>query len=572
MLFACLYVPDFPVQAVTRIDEELRKQPVAVLDGTPPLLTVIATNLKARQKRVALGMTKVQAELFDVKLRQRSLTQEAATHQALLDCAYAVSPRVEDTKFRHVSTQAGSLITNRIGGDFHGTIGDTVILDIEGMERLFGSPQEIGQRLQQLASQLGLEVNVGLAANPEAATLAARGFSGVTLLPAGSESERLGQLPVEILDLPPEQLETFRVWGIHTLQALAALPEIGLIERLGQEGKRLQTLARGANQRLLVPAEPVLKFEETMELEFSIDLLEPLTFILARLLNQLCVRLVARSLAAGAIRLDLELEPPTTGVQLDQEKHPIFFHHSRLHLPVPIQKRKTLLKLLQLRLQSHPPNAPVKRVLLAAEAIRPRTAQGQLFTPRGPEPERMEITLARIGGIVGESRVGSPVLCYTHKPDAFRLKKFSTPEGLTVLHRRIVSPRQGEAQSCRSPKPEQDSRPNSHNGFTPPHSALRRFRPAIAACVELKNAVPMFATFLHQRRKVIGLAGPWRSSGDWWSESPWARDEWDVTLALKLSPTNRTNPLATDSRPESAVYRLYQDLQTQQWFVEGVYD
>jgi protein ImuB len=90
--------------------------------------------------------------------------------------------------------------------------------------------------------------------------------------------------------------------------------------------------------------------------------------------------------------------------------------------------------------------------------------------------------------------------------------------------------------------------------------------------VELKNAVPMFATFLHQRRKVIGLAGPWRSSGDWWSESQWARDEWDVTLALKLSPTNRTNPLATDSRPESAVYRLYQDLQTQQWFVEGVYD
>jgi protein ImuB len=588
MLVACLYVPDFPVQAVARVDEELCQQPVAVLDGTPPLFTVIAINLTARQKGMVLGMTKVQAELFDVKLRQRSLAQEAATHRALLDCAYAFSPRVEDTKFRHVLRQGSSLIANRIvtspdsfaatllvRGDGHGTIGDTVILDIEGMDRLFGSPQEIGQRLQQLASQLGLEVNVGIAANPEAATLAARGFPGVTLLPAGSESERLGQLPIEILDLPPEQLETFRVWGIHTLQAVAALPEIGLIERLGQEGKQLRTLARGADQRPLVPAEPELKFEETMDLEFPLDLLEPLTFVLSRLLNQLCTRLVARNLAAGAIRLDLEFELPISGVQRDQEKHPTSFHHSSLRLPVPMQKSQTLLRLLQLHLQSHPPGAPVKRVLLAAEATRPRTAQGQLFTPRGPEPERMELTLARISGIVGEGRVGSPVLLYTHKPDAFQMKKFSMPEDLTVLHRRVVSLRKGETQSCkdgygRGTKPERNSRHISHNGRTPPHSALRRFRPALAARVELENAVPVFATFLNQRRKVIGIAGPWRSSGDWWSECPWARDEWDVTLALRLSPTSRTSP--ADSTPESAVYRLYQDLQTQQWFVEGVYD
>jgi hypothetical protein len=171
--------------------------------------------------------------------------------------------------------------------------------------------------------------------------------------------------------------------------------------------------------------------------------------------------------------------------------------------------------------------------------------------------------------------VGSPVLLYTHKPDAFQMKKFSMLEDLTVLHRRVVSLRQGETQSCKDgygggTKPEQNPRHISHNGCTPLHSALRRFRPALAARVELENVVPVFATFLNQRRKVIGIAGPWRSSGDWWSECPWAHDEWDVTLALRLSPTSRTSP--ADSTPESAVYRLYQDLQTQQWFVEGVYD
>jgi protein ImuB len=598
MLFACLYVPDFPVQAIARVNKELRQQAVAVLDRTPPLLTVIALDPKARQQGVCLGMTKVQAELFDVKLRQRSLAQEAAAHQALLDCSFAFSPRVEDTKFRHVSSQANSLIANRIGasssgfavtplvrGYLHDSIGDTVILDIEGLDRLHASAQKIGQALKQLASQLGLEVNVGIADNPEAATLAARGFSGVTLISAGSEPERLGQLPIEILDLPPEQLETFRMWGIHTLQALAALPEIGLIERFGQEGKRLQTLARGVDQRPLVPVEPELKFEESMELEESISFLEPLTFILGRLLNQLCSRLVARSLAAGEIRLELKLEPQFPVVQLNNENntpagetHAALFHQSTLRLPVPVQNSRTLLKLLQLDLQSRPPRAPIKNVRLTAEAARPRTLQGKLFSSQGPEPERMEITLARIGVLVGENRAGSPVLRNTHRPDAFQMKKFSLLEDSHVLKksRRSLLKQCGSRSPIGNyPRPETIvDRRSAPTLVSPncPRSAMRRFRPAIAALVDLKNAGPVSVTFLNQTRKVVGLAGPWRSSGDWWSESLWTRDEWDVTLTSKPSQPSQAASSSISSNPETAVYRLYRDLQTQKWFVEGVYD
>ncbi len=105
-----------------------------------------------------------------------------------------------------------------------------------------------------------------------------------------------------------------------------------------------------------------------------------------------------------------------------------------------------------------------------------------------------------------------------------------------------------------------------------PHSALRRFRPAIPARVELKNAWPVFVTFLSQRRKVLAQAGPWRGGGDWWSESSWDRDEWDVTLIEKYDRAHKTRPFDTVSNPESAVYRIYLDLHTQQWFVEGMYD
>jgi len=154
----------------------------------------------------------------------------------------------------------------------------------------------------------------------------------------------------------------------------------------------------------------------------------------------------------------------------------------------------------------------------------------------------MEITLARIKAIAGETRVGSPVLRNTHHPDAFQMQKFSPSE---------------ETLGART---------------SLPHSALRRFRPAIPARVEVKDAVPVFVTFRNQRHKVLAQAGPWRNSGDWWSETSWARDEWDVTLTENIKRAHKMRPFETVSSPESAVYRIYCDLHTQQWFVEGVYD
>lgn len=296
-MFACLHAPDFPVQAAVRLDATLRRQPVAILEGCPPLQKVVALSPQARKQGMYLGMTKPQAELFDAKLCQRNRAQEAAAAQALLDCAFAFSPRVE--------------AENK----------DRVLLDIDGLERLHGDAESIGHALQQLGNSLGFDLNVGIAANPDAATLAAYGFSGVTAVPPGQEQKRFGPLPISILDLSSELQETFCAWGIYTLQALADLPEIGLIERVGQEGKRLQTLARGASQRPLIPKEPELKFEESLELEFPMELLEPLTFVLARLVQPLSARLAARGLAAGTIVLTLELEPELAPRVLEKLPH-----------------------------------------------------------------------------------------------------------------------------------------------------------------------------------------------------------------------------------------------------------
>jgi len=255
------------------------------------------------------------------------------------------------------------------------------------------------------------------------------------------------------------------------------------------------------------------------------------------------------------------------------EIDPNSLHRITLQLPVPVQDSKTFLKLLQLELQAHPPKAPVKKVLLTIEAAPPRKIQRDLFTPPGPEPQRMEITLARIKAIAGETRVGMPVLRNTHRPDAFQMQRFSLSEE-TLGAQTSRPPQAAESgQEMNTTTKKQAGRPRSQEQCPAlPHSALRRFRPAIPARVELKDAQPMFVTFLNQRRKVLAQAGPWRNSGNWWSETSWARDEWDVTLVENLSRAHKTRPFETVPNPESVVYRIYLNLHTQQWFVEGMYD
>ncbi|MFZ0310566.1 MAG: DNA polymerase Y family protein [Candidatus Sulfotelmatobacter sp.] len=577
-MFACIFVPNFPVAAVFRAEPELRARAVAIFEGKPPLEKVFAVNQGAARMGITPGMTKAQAELCSgLTLRPRSLLQESAAHAALLDCVQSFSPCVEDAAV------------------------DTALVDLEGMESLLGTLPEIAGGIFRLAADLGLDVNVAVASNPDASVLAARGLSGVTVVSPGKEGESLGSLPVEVLFAErwenkesagkrkeDEQKESARLlatlerWGIHNLRALAALPEVALSERLGQEGLRLQQLARGAASRTLVPVETPAVFEEAIELEFPIVLLEPLAFLLNRLLEQICARLASRALNTQELRLTLELQN-LTGVdpQLDffgissesdeaqsrrsslavghSQSLPAFgaFANDRrpttndasqhfvsgrqnkfcrtLRLPLPMLDSKLFLKLLQLDLNAHPPGAPITKIHLAAEPARPRSAQGGLFLPPSPEPEKLELTLARIAALVGEARVGSLELLDTHRAEGFRMRQFvaAAPEA---------------------------SRQKSSTEERSAVAALRLFRPPLRINVTLENGEPI-ALVCSKKKEVQGSvlwkAGPWRSSGDWWEREAWARDEWDI--ALQTVDT-------------VVLYRLVHDLLGGAWFVEGTYD
>ena len=583
-MFACIYIPDFPIEAIIRAEPLLHEQAVAALDGKPPVVRVIALNEKARSLGIEIGMTKLQAAVFAVNggelslsnlqnaaaiLRHRLPEQERSAHAAMLDVAHAFTPRVEDTA------------------------SDMLLLDLEGLERLYGPPLKMARELAIRVSAVGMDVNIAVAANPDAAMHAARGFNGVTVIAAGQEAQRLAALPVQVLldafDVVPNKkgsvsdrerdnlreqlLDTLERWGVRDFRTLALLPEHALASRLGGTGAQLQRLARGAGNRTLALCDPPMHFEEGMELESPVETLEPLAFLLNRLLEQVCTRLEARSLAAQDLTLRLQLEQRVAdeetitvqelrGIMTPESNNVIHtnLYQRVLRLPVAMRDPRVFLKLLQLELAAHPPGAPVTKLSITAKAARPRSAQRGLFLPITPEAEKLEITLARISSIVGERRAGIARLLDTHRKDGFQMEGFVA-----------VQEDQNESASPTSPTMygSADSLP----------LALRIFRPARQLQVQLSDECPATMTavsseteYEHENLQgnILWSAGPWRASGDWWTEQAkgagankeirsWDREEWDVALS------HRNNGSV-------ALYRIYRDVKSGQWFVDANYD
>jgi len=459
------------------------------------------------------------------KSRQTPKKNGVETASPLVDLAFTFSPLVEQTS------------------------ANTVVLDISGQELLFGphakneSPEDesgrnIANEIFRQSKTLGVKVDVAVAANADVAIQAARLIKGVTIIPRGDELLITHDFSIKKIDhllvaidakRAAEIQETFALWGIRTFGDLARLPLAGVAERLGQEGVRLQKMAQGKSDRRLNLVRPPIGFAQSLELEHAISEVEPLSFILSRLLNQLCANLHEYALATNELELTLKLQNKSE-------------HECAITLPVPMRNPKTLLRLLLFDIEREPPQAPIVAVAITAEPIKPRASQTGLFIPLAPEPERLEITLARLAKLVGAENVGSPDLLNTHRPDAFQMKKFV-----------ITQRREKNLKTAGEPP-------------ALPVMGFRIFRPPWHADVRTREGKPARIdaasgnTRSRVRGQIVCASGPWRGSGDWWRKDVWARDEWDIAV---VDPK---------SEEREVLCRIYRDLTTEQWFVAGVYD
>ena len=443
-----------------------------------------------------------------------------------------------------------------------------VLLDLSGLERLLGDARAIAGELRRTAADRGLRVRLALATTRTAARLLVHHRAGITIVPPGDEAYALASLPLDLLAVltPPDQqperapdsgrrrsgtrspgtlsVDTLRHWGVRTIGAFAALPPDEVAARMGQAGVAWQRLAWGEDPRPLVPTLPEERFEQALDLEWPIEGLEPLSFVLGRLMEPLEAHLARRDRGAAVLHLRLHL--------VRMAGAPCMVHERSLQLPTPIRDARTLRALALLDLESHPPPAAIDRVVVAVDPTPGRIVQFSLLTRPLPSPEHLSTLMARLTALMGEGRCGAPAKVDSWKPGAFAITAFApaaVPDGLEVSRPRDAGPVSNGAGDGGT---ESSGRPAV---------ALRRFRVPVPARVSIEAGRPARVTTDRPGLSGGGVemcAGPWRTSGAWWDESvpgtSWDRDEWDVSLR------------------DGATYRLFRERTADHWFIDGIVD
>ena len=501
MKYAAIYLPEFPVATWLRAHPATANQAAVVLEGSAPLEHVYSRNQAAARLGIARGMSRVQAETSgEVCFVKRSMPNEQDAFAEVLKLAETFSPRVEVI----------ASPTDSYGG--HDMPAACLLLDRSGTEKLIGTAQQFAARLNHGLLAGRFAGNIASADNAEACLLLARSYAGITCVGLGEIQQRLARLPVSSLRIDAGTLAIFYKWGIRTLGQLAALPQAALISRIGQQGQRLQSMAMGTADHLLVAEEPTFTLAAKVELDTPVELLDSLLFIISPMLEQLVRSAIERACALRSLTIELVLDKAPS-------------HHCRIQPALPSTSRDLMLKLLNLQLQAHPPTAPITGVRLTAEPARPQTAQKGLFQAQFPDPDKLDLLVARLRSIAGQASVGSPELKNSYCPDELNLKNYKP--GISVEHRMNAISRM----------------------------ALRCMRPAPYVKVATSNGVPNAVFWEGIRLHVAEAAGPWQASGYWWEARRWQVDEWDALIA----------------QPSYAL-RLSYEYASSRWSIAGMYD
>jgi protein ImuB len=273
-VIAAIVIPAFDLRAALRLRPALETAPAALapLPGTEPLLGSVTAAAEAKGVRPGMRLGEALATCPQLQLvEQDPATVEQAWEEVLR--------RLEDAGFAVEPAEAG-----------------TVYFESSGVERLYGGLEPALKRALK-AVGANWEARAG-AAERRFAALAAAGVAraGQALIVSDDRTQRfIAPLPLSLLPLERDRYEELEELGVRTIGQLAGLPGSAVAERLGPDGRRAWSLARGERDGRVVPrraAEPIV---ETLEFPEAVG--QELT--LRRGLGVLVDRLLERPERAG---------------------------------------------------------------------------------------------------------------------------------------------------------------------------------------------------------------------------------------------------------------------------------
>ena len=483
MRVAYLHLPRFPVQRRTT-----GAGPAASRPGSPLVLVQAVRGVQ----RVAFAS--VQASAGGIRT---GMTLPAARALVPTLCDLPFDPVEED---RALASVAESLLA--LSPAYMPSLPDGLWLDASAAP-LFGGEEELARRALALLHRLGLSARSAVASELFTARALARfGETRVAVIPGGESARALAPLPLQALEGVEERVHaSLAAFGVLTLGEVARLVPSQVRARLGGQGLRAITLARGEDEACLLPARVPELVEEVRLLDSPAETLEPLLFVLKGMVDALCARQRARSRAALRLMLTLVLEPA------GPFKVPLV-------LARPSNEPRLLLDLLRHQLEDLRLPAPVASVVLTVDASCEDHGQQRVLGALPEGDAGLESVLARLATAFGPEALSSPRALEDHRPEAARARApFRPPAAepglLAQARRQSPAPQPADALSAERP--------------------VRLLAEPSPLPVDLGPAGELQgARLLGRRHAVLGLDGPERISGQWWAAAPFARDYYRV--------------------------------------------
>lgn len=405
-------------------------------------------------------------------------------------------PRTENSGDREKDIDKGFLVSvaNNFS-PFYEIVDDrTVAINVRGLGLLYpGGKEEICGAIRRYAENRAENLNIAFGNSLAQTIITAICLPGDTLV---SSDERLKDISLLNLRLPPKYVEIFTEWGIKTVKDLLILKPSELISRLGGEiNFYLENLTGKSSFRPLNPPPAARKFKKKVNLDDPVEDLAACLYLLEVKLGELTSEVSRYALAAAEIIVYAFAGGGT-------------FHSIHLKLPIPSLNLKYLVKLLSYELEKHRPGTELVRNLeIEIISAEPRRTQLSFWKPPSPDPENLELTLAKLKKMLGSENVGIPVIKDSYNPLDFEIDGKIRP-----------------ASSEFSPVAE---KPNNglKNLFV-----FRYFLEPVQVNFIKSLDHPYFLEIENQRSKIRLVSEPWLSSGKWWDSGCWVRREFDVEI------------------------------------------
>jgi len=386
---AAVVLPSFRLALVRARDPSVATGPLAVVvsrDATERDLTggkrVDDVSDDARALGVSPGVTIASAKAKCAELRVRVLRPDEATRaleglaEMLLGFGALTAPLFDR---------------------------DAVVVDVTGCAHLHGGERETLAAIARSVARAGFSCRAALASGPEIAWAFARHAARPGVVAPDETARALGELPIDAMRLDPRTASYFRKLGVGTIDAMRALPRDALTARMENENllARVRALLDGDDGTPIPRFSPAIVLEERAELEYGVENVEALAFVLKALCDRMGARLEGRCALAARLEVDLEMDRAMCAGDAT----------ARVSLPLasPVRKSEELLSVLRARFESvHELRAPVLAVVLRApETTLAEPRARHLFVPESRAEIALPKLAAELGALLGEGALGT---------------------------------------------------------------------------------------------------------------------------------------------------------------------